>query len=85
MAADFSTPETGATVLSVAPVGRDEAEYTVKFDAAAPLTITATVAAEFVLRPGKRLAPGDLSALRKADVRQRAAEAAMRYLGVRPR
>jgi regulatory protein len=85
LAIDFSTPETGATVLAVAPVGRDEAEYTVTFDAAAPLTITATVAAEFALLPGKRLTPGDLVALRRADVRQRAAEAAMRYLGVRPR
>jgi regulatory protein len=85
VAVDSSTPETGATVLAVAPVGRDEAEYTVTFDAAAPLTITATVAAEFALRPGKRLTPGDLVTLRGADVRQRATEAAMRYLGVRPR
>jgi regulatory protein len=80
-----SVPDTGAIVLTVAPVGRDEAEYTVTFDAAAALTITATVAAEFALRPGKHLSPGDLGALRTADVRQRAAEAAMRYLGVRPR
>ena len=35
--------------------------------------------------PGKDFPAGDLEALRHADVRQRATEAAVRYLGMRPR
>ena len=75
----------GATVRSVAPVGRDAQEFTVNFDGAAPLTLTATVVVEFGIRPGKTFPSGDLDALRHADTHQRATEAAMRYLGLRPR
>lgn len=81
----MATPEAGAVVLSVAPVGRDAQEFTVTFDAAVSLSLMATVVAEFGLRPGKRLLPADFAALRHADTRQRATEAAMRYLGIRPR
>lgn len=81
----IATPAAGATVTVVAPIGRDAQEFTVTFDAAAPLSLMATVVAEFGLRPGKRLVPADFAALRHADTRQRATEAAMRYLGIRPR
>ena len=84
---DARAQETGVTVRSVTPVGRDAQEFTVAFvaDEANPLTLTATVVVEFGLRPGKHLDASDLGTLRHADVRQRATEAAMRYLGLRPR
>jgi regulatory protein len=75
----------GATVRSVAPVGRDGQDYTITFESGAALTLTATVVVEFGIAPGKTFQAGDLDALRHADVRQRATEAGMRYLGLRPR
>lgn len=82
---ETTAPATGATVRSVAPVGRDGQEFTVTFDSGAALTLTATVIVEFGIAPGKTFRAGDLDALRHADVRQRATEAAVRYLGPRPR
>ncbi len=85
MASEPIIQATGATVRSVAPVGRDGQEYTVTFDNGAALTLMATVIVEFGISPGKLFQAGDLDTLRHADIRQRATEAAMRYLGVRPR
>jgi regulatory protein len=86
MAGDEPTMQaTGATVRSVAPVRRDGQEFTIAFDSGASLTLTAAVIVEFGIRPGKTFPAGDLDALRHADVRQRATEAAVRYLGMRPR
>lgn len=82
---ETTTQAAGATVRSVALVGRDGQEFTVAFDSGAALTLTATVIVEFGIRPGKVFQAGDLDALRHADVRQRATEAAVRYLGMRPR
>jgi regulatory protein len=82
---DTAIQAAGATVRSVAPVGRDGQEFTVTFDSGAALTLTATVIVEFGIRPGKTFPAGDLDGLRHADVRQRATEAAVRYLGLRPR
>ncbi len=83
-------PETGATVVSVAPVAsrrgtHGDEEYTVTFDTDAQFTLTATTVAEFRLYVGKHLAAIDLMALRGADAHQRATEAAARHLGARPR
>lgn len=75
----------GATVLSVAPVGRDGAEYTVTFDGAASLTLTETTVADFYLHPGKELTTGEIAHLRGMDSQQRAVETAMRAIGSRPR
>ncbi|MHB8647063.1 MAG: regulatory protein RecX [Thermomicrobiales bacterium] len=75
----------GATVRSVAPVDRKGQEFAVTFDGGASLTLTVAVIAEFGIAPGKVFQAGDLDALRRADVRQRATEAAVRYLGLRPR
>ncbi len=75
----------GATVHSVAPVDRKGQEFAVTFDGGATLTLTVAVVVEFGITPGKVLQAGDLDALRHADVRQRATEAAVRYLGMRPR
>jgi len=88
MTADM--PETGATVVSVAPVAsrrgmRGDEEYTVIFDTDARFTLTETTVAEFRLYVGKHLAAIDLMALRGADAHQRATEAAARHLGLRPR
>ncbi len=80
-----SDSETGATVQSVSPVGRDAAEFTVTFDIADPITLTATVLADWYLRPGKHLEAGELAQLRGADTQQRAVEAVMRLVGSRPR
>ena len=80
-----NTQAAGATVRSVAPVGRDGQEFAVTFDSGTALTLTATVIVEFGIAPGKAFQAGDLDALRHADVRQRATEAAVRYLGMRPR
>ena len=82
---DTTTQAAGATVHSVSPVARDGQEFTVAFDSGTSLTLTATVIVEFGIRPGKTFQAGDLDALRHADVRQRATEAAVRYLGMRPR
>ncbi len=82
---DTTTQAAGATVRSVAPVGRDGQEFTVAFDSGTTLRLMATVIVEFGIRPGKTFQAGDLDALRHADVRQRATEAAVRYLGMRPR
>lgn len=79
------TRAAGATVRSVAPVGRDGQEFTITFDSGTALTLTATVVVEFGIAPGKTFRAGDLDALRHADVRQRATEAAVRYLSLRPR
>ncbi|MDQ6604622.1 MAG: recombination regulator RecX [Chloroflexota bacterium] len=76
---------TGATVLSVAPVDQKGQEFAVTFDGSAPLRLTVAVVVEFGIRPGRVFQAGDLDALRHADVRQRATEAAVRYLGMRPR
>ncbi|MDQ2785999.1 MAG: RecX family transcriptional regulator, partial [Chloroflexota bacterium] len=76
---------TGATVVSVSPVDRKGQEFAVAFDGSAPLTLTVAVVVEFGIAPGKVFQAGDLDALRHADVRQRATEAAVRYLGMRPR
>lgn len=80
--------ETGATVIAVAPVpvrgGREPTEYRVRFDAADDLTLTASTVTEFRLFAGTRLSPSEIHALRGADVRQRATEAAMRHLAPRP-
>ena len=76
---------TGATVRSVAPVDRKGQEFAVAFDSGATLTLTVAVVVEFGIAPGKVFQAGDLDALRHADVRQRATEAAVRYLGMRPR
>lgn len=95
MAEVFGTPdlpETGATVTAVAPVasrrsrmGGEPDEYQVRFDCVDTLTLTATTVADFRLFTGKHVVAADLGALRGADVRQRATEAAMRQLGSRPR
>lgn len=82
---EATAPATGATVRSVVPVGRDGQEFTITFDSGAALKLTATVVVEFGIAPGKTFRAGDLDALRHADVRQRATEAAVRYLGLRPR
>ncbi len=82
---DTTTQITGATVLSVAPVDRKGQEFAVTFDGSAPLTLTVAIVVEFGIAPGKVFQAGDLDALRHADVRQRATEAAVRYLGMRPR
>ncbi|MGI8856530.1 MAG: regulatory protein RecX [Thermomicrobiales bacterium] len=82
---ETTTQAAGATVRSVAPVGRDGQEFTVAFDSGTTLRLMATVIVEFGIRPGKTFQAGDLDALRHADVRQRATEAAVRYLGMRPR
>ena len=84
-ASESITQAAGATVRSVAPAGRDGQEFTVTFDSGAALTLMATVVVEFGIAPGKTFQAGDLDALRHADVRQRATEAAVRYLGMRPR
>ena len=76
---------TGATVRSVAPVDRKGQEFAVILDGGATLTLTVAVVVEFGIAPGKVVQAGDLDALRHADVRQRATEAAVRYLGMRPR
>ncbi len=76
---------TGATVLSVAPVDQKGQEFAVAFDSGASLRLTVAVVVEFGIRPGTVFQAGDLDALRRADVRQRATEAAVRYLGMRPR
>lgn len=70
---------------SVAPVDRKGQEFAVTFDGRASLTLTAAVVVEFGIAPGKVIHAGDLDTLRHADVRQRATEAAARYLGMRPR
>lgn len=75
----------GATVRSVAPVDRNGQEFTVALDNGGTLRLTATVIVEFGIAPGKTFQASDLDALRHADVRQRATEAGMRYLGLRPR
>lgn len=77
--------QTGATVVSVAPVDRKGEEFAVTFDDVDALKLTAAVVVEFGLTVGKRLQAADLAALRHADVRQRATEAAVRYLAMRPR
>lgn len=84
-ASETTTQAAGATVRSVAPVGRDGQEFTITFDSGAALTLMATVVVEFGIAPGKTFQASDLDALRHADVRQRATEAAVRYLGSRPR
>lgn len=81
---------TGATVTVVAPVPsrrgqRGDDEYTVTFDNGESLTLAAATIAEFRLYAGKELASADIFALRQADADQRAVEAAVRYLGLRPR
>jgi len=77
---------TGATVLSVAPVDQKGQEFAVAFDGGvSSLRLTVAVVVEFGIRPGAAFQAGDLDALRRADVRQRATEAAVRYLGMRPR
>lgn len=80
-----TTQTTGATVRSVAPVDRKGQEFAVTFDGGAVLTLTVAVVVEFGIAPGKVFQSGDLDALRHADVRQRATEAAVRHLGMRPR
>ncbi len=82
---DTTLQTTGATVLSVAPVDRKGQEFAITFDGSAPLTLTVAVVVEFGIAPGKVFQAGDLDALRHADVRQRATEVAVRYLGMRPR
>ncbi len=82
---ELTVQMTGATVRSVAPVDRKGQEFAVTFDGSAPLTLTVAVVVEFGIAPGKVFQAGDLDALRHADVRQRATEAAVRYLGMRPR
>jgi regulatory protein len=82
---EITIQSTGATVRSVAPVDRKGQEFAVAFDSGATLTLTVAVVVEFGIVPGKVFPAGDLEALRHADVRQRATEAAVRYLGMRPR